>query len=329
MNCTRANVVWAAAACAVLAGCNFKPAPPRAPNGTVPEILVVDRSNPAAVEAVTALRAARVNYRYRLEVLRSYYDRVGNADKYQWATDELENLTSAQTFTWANVPDVEPPAGESVADADERLLVEYLVAARNDYLDAVASLVAFYRRAAPQSYVTRRVENLQRRLFPERMYMYFAEAEVPPADRAPTDVIPEADALYEEALRLHRQGKGLIPLFLFTDYGKQRQALLKFRQLIRQYPSSTKIALAAYYVGEIYKEYFDKNLRAVHWYQRAWQWDNDLPLPARFQAAVVWDLRLHNHGRAVPLYKAVIEHEQFNASNVAFAHRRLRQLLKR
>jgi len=50
--------------------------------------------------------------------------------------------------------------------------------------------------------------------------------------------------------------------------------------------------------------------------------------PSRFQAAVVTDLRLYNKTEAIELYRQVIQHEQFNASNVQFAHNRIRDLTK-
>jgi hypothetical protein len=56
------------------------------------------------------------------------------------------------------------------------------------------------------------------------------------------------------------------------------------------------------------------------------QWDPNLTMPARFQAAVVADYRLYNKAEAIELYRQVIQHEQFNASNVQWAHNRIRDL---
>ena len=313
----------------LLTGCNVKPYPPRTEGHETPKVLSVNQSDTTELAAVTAVEQTRINYEYRLEVLQGYYYRVGNMDKYNWARDELDNLRTAQTFQWQGIPAIHPPEGESVEDADERLLVEYAVAARREYLDALDELIAYYDRTAPDSYKALRVRNVGDRLYPERMYAYFKSAEVPPESLRPTEVIPEAERLYADALKLHQDGKGITHTFLTTNYAKQRQALTKFLQLVRQYPSSTKIALAAYYIGDIYKEYFDRDLRAVMWYERAWQWDPDVVKPARFQAATVYDLRLQNKSRAIELYQAAIEHEQFNESNVIWARRRVRQLLGR
>ena len=48
--------------------------------------------------------------------------------------------------------------------------------------------------------------------------------------------------------------------------------------------------------------------------------------PARFQAAVLYDFRLHDRDRALELYHAVVTQETGNTSNVHFAVRRIQQL---
>jgi len=310
-----------------LCGCDRKPPPPKTEQGRVLSVLAVDPNDQQEQQAVTALESARVNYKFRLEVLLAYYEKVGNMDKRNWALRELKNLSEAQTFTWANIPEVLPPQRESLEQADEQALVEYTIAARRRYLGALDELIQFYRRRSPGSYKALRVENIRARFDPVRTYMYFLEAEMPGPDIRPIEVIPEADELYDRAIKLHEQGKGFLRIFVTTSYKKQREALSLLLKLVRKYPRSTKVALAAFYIGEIYKEYFNENVRAVHWYQRAWQWDPEIPKPARFQAAVVWDLRLHQKEKAIECYKAVIEHEQFNKSNVAFARRRLKELM--
>jgi len=311
------------AAWLLAAGCDSPPTPPKLGRHRV-EVLEVSPAERGELKAAAAVEAARINYRYRLQVLQGYYEQVGNMDKLTWARRELKNLDNAQTFAWSGLPEIFPPTGERVAGADERVLVEYVVAARQEYKRAVGELVEFYRRAG-QDFRARLIANMQARLDPIRTYRYFLSAEIPPADMKPAAVVPQADALFQQALRLHRQGKGFLPA-LTTNYPKQRQALLKFRELIEKYPTSNKIALSAYYIGEIYKEYFNENIRSVHWYERAWQWDPNITKPARFQAATVYDIRLHDYERAIDCYRLVIKHEQFNAGNVNYAHKRIGEL---
>ncbi|HUS90480.1 MAG TPA: hypothetical protein VM695_01475 [Phycisphaerae bacterium] len=307
-------------------GCDTSPSQPQTTDWRVPQALSVVAGNPAEHQAVLAAEDARVNYRYRLVVLQNYYLRTGNMDKLRWTEREIKNLDEAQTFTWEGLPEITEPKGESLAGADEHLLVEYVVSARNGWLKAMQGLVTYLRSAGPNSYKTQRVANVLDRFDPVRTYLYFLEAEISPADLRPVEVVPQADQMYEKALQLHEQGKGILHTFLTTSYDKQRQALGILLRMVRLYPRSTKIALAAYCIGEIYKEYFNENIRAVHWYERAWQWDANITKPARFQAATVHDLRLFNRAKAIELYRQVIIHEQFNASNVQFSHNRIREL---
>lgn len=307
------------------AGCDRPPQPPKNAEGDRIEVLSVAPSDPAELQAASALEAARIGYRYRLQVLQGYYENVGNMDKLIWARREMKNLDQAQTFTWSGLPDITTPKGESVKRADEKLLVESLVASRTRYRSAVGELAEFYQRKE-QPFKAALIANLLDRFDPIRTYMYFMSAEVPPVDLSPSAVLPEADRLYDEALALHEKGKGLLRIAVTTSYPKQRQALLKFRELVDHYPTSNKISLSAYYIGEIYKEYFNEHLRAVQWYRRAWQWDSNLPKPARYQAATVYDIRLREHAKAVECYRLVIKHEQFNTGNVRYAHQRIREL---
>ena len=317
-----------ACVCGLLTGCDRPPGPPATVDHKVPKRLAVAPGHAAEQTAVTAAKTAHVNYQYRLEVLKAYYRQTGNMDKERWTDREIKNLANAQTFTWEGTPAVVAPKGESLTDADEHLLVEYVIQARKEYIKAVRDLAGFYGTSAPNAYKQKRVINILERFDPVRTYRYFLEAELPPAGLKPVEVVPQADQLYAKALELHEGGKGLLRTFLTTDYDKQRQALRIFLDLVRRYPRSTKISLSAFYIGEIYKEYFNENIRAVAWYERACQWDPNITRPARFQAAVVQDLRLFNRAKAIELYRQVIIHEQFNASNVRFAHDRIRELTR-
>jgi len=159
-----------------------------------------------------------------------------------------------------------------------------------------------------------------------QQFQYILDAEVPSADLRPVDSIPEADELYNQAMKLMLKGGRYIPIL----YREQHmiQALKSLKTLIRLYPTSDKIDDAAYYCGEIHKEYLKgQELIAVRWYERAIQWDPQTPHPARFQAAVVCDYRLHDRARALEFYHGVLEHESnLHITNTRFASRRIYEL---
>ena len=310
-------------------GCGDRsPAPPGPSPFKSLKLLVVAPDDLVERRMVTSLETARVGYMFRLNVLKGYYEQIGNMDKLNWAGREIKNLSQTRTFKWQGVPSILPPQGESLSESDERILVEHVVSARNNYKASAAKLRDYYQRSN-QIYRAKVMANMQRRLDPIRTYMYFLSAEIPPADLKATKVVPAADKLYFEARDLHEKSKGLILLRMGVNYPNQRRALKMMLELIRKYPHSSRVSMAAYYIAEIYKEYFNENLRAVHWYERAWQWNPSIPKPARFQAAVIHDLRLYNTQEALKCYNLALKHETFNSSNIGYARDRVKHLSKK
>jgi tetratricopeptide (TPR) repeat protein len=154
------------------------------------------------------------------------------------------------------------------------------------------------------------------------------DAEIPAQRLRPTDSVPQADAMFDQGLKLMRKGgHGGLPA-LYREK-PMIEAVAVFRELIEKYPSSDKIDDSAFWLGEIHKEYLkDQEQIAVQWYERAIEWDPATPHSARFQAAVVYDYRLHDRDRALELYRQVLAQETSKRSNVDFATRRIGQLTK-
>jgi len=325
LNAATGNARWALCAilavCILAGGCDIRPAPITEKWKTITSA-AVDPNDADEVKAVTAAEVARVQYRYRVTVLREYCNRIGDADRFNWSGKEIENIDEAQWFQWTGIPEVLPPEGESLTNADSQLLVEHILTARAAYNQAMRDLEQFYQtrnNAQKQGLVSR----VRQRFDPVRTYIYFFSAEAPPENMKPDDVIPAAEQLYEQAMTLYNKGK---PLPLLTDYSKQREALRLFLTIIEKHPTSTRSPLAAFYIGHIYREYFNEDVRAVMWYQRAWQWDPSIQVGARFQAAVVYDYRLQNKDKAMELYKLVLEFEFEDLTNRWYARRRIKEL---
>jgi tetratricopeptide (TPR) repeat protein len=315
-------------AAGLLGGCDRPPKTPEAPSGDKLEVLSVDPADPAEISRVKQAEAARAHYRYSLRTLEAFYYQMGDYVNLRWTRREMENLQQAQEFEFAGIEVAPPRELPEVIEADERELVERVVAARRAWLAALQRLEAYYGEQKADGYKYKVIRVVQQRFDPVHAYMYIENAELPPADLEPERPIPEADELYRQARSLWSGGKGTLRTFVTTDYSKQRRALELFRELIDRYPESDKIALAAYYIGEIYKEYFNENYLAVAWYQRAWQWDPYITQPARFQAATVYDRRLRMRDRAIDLYRASIEEDPERFMNDSYAKRRI-QILQR
>ncbi len=227
--------------------------------------------------------------------------------------------TSMENAAGTNAPDV------SIAGRDELDIVEELVLHRKQYAQLLRALVIYYNEhgmADKAMWARSELADLQR----VKPYDYIADASTPVETLRPKDSIPEANQLFAEGLELMKEGGHGVPIFY--NEATMKKALAKFKELVEKYPTSDKIAQAAFYIGEIHKEYFEErdNDVALQWYKRAIDWDPNVQLPARFQMAVLWDYRLHNREKALYWYQEAIDKEPFNSSNVSYAKARIREL---
>lgn len=211
----------------------------------------------------------------------------------------------------------------SLAQAGEVDLVEQLIHYRTSYKRTLQQLHDYYEQ---HGYEEKRLwaQGELRDIGRIRPYHYLYDSEIARLDLSPRDRIPEADAFYDKAMAVAAQAGHGTPVFFNQE--KMGQALAMLKQLIREYPTSDKIDDAAFHCGEMLKEYYkNQDSVAVQWYERAWTWDPSTPHPARFQAAVVYDYRLHDRKRALELYRAVLAMES-SRSNRHFALARIKEL---
>ncbi len=211
----------------------------------------------------------------------------------------------------------------SLAHAGEVDLVEQLIQYRTSYQRTLQQLHDYYQQHGYEEkrlWAQGELQDIGR----IRPYHYLYDSEIARLDLSPRDRISEADALYDEAMAVAAQAGHGTPVFFNQE--KMGRALAMLKQLIRAYPMSDKIDDAAFHCGEMLKEYYkNQDSVAVQWYERAWTWDPATPHPARFQAAVVYDYRLHDRKRALELYRAVLATES-SRSNRHFALARIKEL---
>lgn len=217
-----------------------------------------------------------------------------------------------------------PAVDISSVEAEEVDLAEAVVSHRSAYHAHLIALRDYYQSrgyAAKQRWADFELDGLRK----VKAFRYIDEAEVPIAMLDPKDSIPEADAQFARARELMTKGGYGTPIFYRQK--TMIQAADLFRELIQQYPTSDKVDDAAFFLGEIHKEYLPgQDPIAVKWYERAWTWNPQTPHPARFQAAVVYDYRMHDRDRALELYRAVVDVETEHGSNARFAQRRIHEL---
>ena len=211
-----------------------------------------------------------------------------------------------------------------VVDIQEVDLVEAVISRRDSYISSLRELQEFYAAngyAAKDSWARFELTGLKR----VKKFRYLMDSEVPTNALRGTESIAAADDLFENARSVMRRGGGDVPGVYREDLMIEAAQIL--RDLIEKHPTSDKIDDAAFFCGEIHKEYLKgQELIAVKWYERAWTWNPQTPHPARFQAAVVYDYRLHDRDRALELYHEVVNHETYITSNVRFAMRRIHEL---
>jgi len=212
----------------------------------------------------------------------------------------------------------------STVGLEEVDLVEAVVAHREQYRRSLTQLHQYYSDhgyATKQGWAAYELDGLSR----VKPFRYLMDAEVPAEKLEATDSISEADELYEQGVEMMKRGGHGVPGLYRED--RMIQAAEIFRDMIRRYPTSDKIDDAAFLCGEIHKDYLPgQELIAVKWYERCWTWDPATPYPAKFQAAVVFDYRLHDRDAALELYHDVVNEKIGSASNVRHALRRIEDL---
>ncbi|MBN1124350.1 MAG: hypothetical protein JXA82_05025 [Sedimentisphaerales bacterium] len=213
--------------------------------------------------------------------------------------------------------------GYHMPDATEVDLVEALAASRQEYY---AHLQALQRYYAARGYSIKKAwadkELASVGQIPQ--YRYLTPAEGAMANRRATDSIEEADILFQEAISLYQDAGTLL---IFTDEEKLRMALNKFNELIEAFPSSDKTDDSAYRAGRIYEHFKDYEIAATY-YQRAFQWNEVTPYPARFRAAFLMDHKLRDRASALSLYRLAVEYESRYEDNTEYAKERILLLSK-
>jgi hypothetical protein len=225
------------------------------------------------------------------------------------------------------VTSLEIPEGVKLADipakAGEPDLVERVVFYRSMYAKSLRALREYYRA---QGNETKRLwaEEELRQVWQIKPYRYMAGAEAA-TTTAPADAsIAEADDLYMQGLTLLEQAtkksSGI-------DKDLMKQSLARFKDLVQKYPTSDKVSQACYYAGLIHDQYFPGDTQlALVWYKRAWETNPQLQMPARFNSARIYDVRLHDRNKALEMYRRVLKEETFNKANVQTATTRMAQL---
>ncbi len=244
----------------------------------------------------------------------------------RWKQSKADNPSSSAPLERTSSKNADGTIDITIADAHEVDLVEAVVGHRTEYQRNLLRLRNYYEshghtdKAQWAAFEMDGFRGVKR-------FRYLMDAEIPSISFRPTEEIEAADAMFARGLELMRSGGHRVPGIYRQD--RMIEAAELFRQLIQQYPNSDKIDDAAFWCGEIHKEYLPgQEPIAVKWYERVWTWNPETEHPARFHAAVVYDYRLHDRDRALELYQATLKHETNHAANLRSATKRIEELTK-
>lgn len=193
-----------------------------------------------------------------------------------------------------------PPAG---VPSGELELVEKVIAARRVYAESLKALQDHYRATRDERRLRLAEEEL-RAFYRNPQPVYRIELDVPGPQRRPLENVSAANDLFRWALSYKDKGFG-------TEYiDNMHRAELLLQELLTKYPTSTKIAEAAYLLGEIYESRaFRQYERAAAYFERCFQWNPATPSDARLRAARIYDRELRDRAKAIELYRLALDAE--------------------
>lgn len=212
---------------------------------------------------------------------------------------------------------------EAASPTSEVAIVEQLAADRNTYRVSLEKLIRYYKDTGNKLKLGWAQKELDS-LTAMSQYNYIFESTVPGPDLRAKDAIPDADYMFNEAVRVEKKARALV---VYADEDKLRVALNQYNELIRKYPTSNKIAEAAFRAAGIF-EYFKDYTIALLYYQRVYQWDPETRTAAKYKAAYILDQYMDKKAEALALYKEVMTNLWIDDAKRSFAQQRIYELTK-
>jgi tetratricopeptide (TPR) repeat protein len=202
---------------------------------------------------------------------------------------------------WWLAGGADPPAKKASVPNDAEL-VERVVAARKEYQASLIAMYEHYSKVQDKERAKWAEEELKAHHLAWKPSYRLDILDVPPANLEAKVNVKEANELVKMAMDYKDKGYG-------TDYTlNQRRAELLFQEVLQKYPNSDKIADVAYELGDLYEgKAFRQFDRAAAYFERAYQWRKGGRTDALIRAARLYDKPLNERGKAVELYRLVID----------------------
>lgn len=201
-------------------------------------------------------------------------------------------------------------------------LVETMAGFRNSYRASLVKLEQYYRTIGDDTKRTWAEKELVA-LDSIPWYRYVTPGDIATGYMTASDSIPEADAIYDEAMKLDDEAK-LITIVI--DDAKLQRALRKFEEVFQKYPTSDKIDDSVYKAATIYEHFKDYEI-AVLYYQRAFEWNPEIDKSPRYRAAKILDYKLRKRKQALALYQESLEKESLGVDLKETVEKRVTDLM--
>lgn len=225
-------------------------------------------------------------------------------------------LVVAAAVACAQQQPKDAPGSAMPTVSTEIALAKKLVAARKDYQTTLEQLRAHYV-AATDTEKLRWTEEELKQFHRVPKHAYVLDLDVPGPGLKATANVPAANDLFKRAMSYKESS---------ADPDNPIRAELLLQQVISQYPSSNKIGLAAYNLGDLYESRtFKMYRRAAAYYERCFQWDPNTGTDARLRAARLYDKQLNERSRAIEMYKSVVAYDH-DTKRLQEAQKRLGEL---
>ncbi|MDD5459840.1 MAG: hypothetical protein PHF37_10665 [Phycisphaerae bacterium] len=219
------------------------------------------------------------------------------------------------------IPKQAPAQIEITPDMGEADLIEQMAVNRRAYRESLQTLVGYYNSTGNNMKLSWAQKELSA-LNDIPQYKYIIEAVIAGPELKATEDILEANYMYDDAYRTEKEAKSLL---VYVDEELLRLSLAKYDKLIRKHPSSDKIDDAAYRAAGIF-EYFKDYAIALIYYQRAYQWNPETTVPARYKAARILDSQMARRDEALELYREALAKEKLNGDQTVYVNRRIKDL---
>lgn len=199
-------------------------------------------------------------------------------------------------------------------------LVERVIAARKEYQVSLVTLYEHYIKVGDRERAKWVEDELKAYHLTAKPSYRLDILDVPPATLEAKVNVKEANELYKQAMQYKDRGSG-------TDYTlNQRRAELLLQEILQKYPNSDKIADVAYQLGDLYEgRAFKQYERAAAYFERAVSWRKGTRSDALIRAARIHDKALNERGKAIDLYRRVIDTDT-EPARIKEAEKRLAEL---